>query len=104
MQSYAVRLTELSQHLVEPVTALEANPLVKGIQLDSRRVRPGDLFVALEGGRLDGHRFIPEAVAQGAVAVVGTHPSPPNLHAPYIQVQDGRHALAVLSAAFTQPG
>ena len=51
------------------------NPLIRGIVLDSRQVQPGDLFVALVGGNVDAHRYIPDAVQRGASAVVGTRGS-----------------------------
>jgi UDP-N-acetylmuramoyl-L-alanyl-D-glutamate--2,6-diaminopimelate ligase len=70
-----------------------------GIALDSRQVIPGDLFVALKGGQTDGHLFIPNAVDQGAAAVVGTQ-SLEDMPVPYLQVEDSRRALAELSAAF----
>ncbi len=74
---------------------------ITGIALDSRQVQPGYLFVALTGGSVDGHRFIPAAVAQGAVAVVGQQPAEGfSLPVPYIQVDDTRRALAYCSAAF----
>ncbi len=44
---------------------------VGGLTADSRTVRPGDLFAALPGSRTDGRRFVAEAVARGAVAVLG---------------------------------
>jgi UDP-N-acetylmuramoyl-L-alanyl-D-glutamate--2,6-diaminopimelate ligase len=73
-----------------------------GITLDSRAVKPGDLFVAMRGGTTDGHNYIENAVANGAVAVVGEKPAaefgmPPP---PYIQVENARHSLTWLSAAF----
>lgn len=43
---------------------------VKGVQIDSRRVQPGDLFVALRGTQVDGHEYIEKAIGQGATAVV----------------------------------
>ena len=43
---------------------------LRELQLDSRAVAPGDAFVALRGHKLDGRRFIPAAVAAGAVAVL----------------------------------
>jgi len=74
-------------------------PLVGGIAFDSRRVKPGDLFVALPGLRTDGARFIPEALARGAVGVVVGAGVP--AEAPFVvEVPDPRAALADLSAAF----
>lgn len=74
---------------------------------DSRAVTPGTLFVAIQGYNTDGHRYIPAALMQGAVAVVGTRPVaelaasgielPPSLL--YIQVGNSRLALAEASAA-----
>ena len=43
---------------------------VAGFAIDSRRVRPGDIFLALQGARFDGHRFVPEALRNGAGGVV----------------------------------
>ncbi len=75
---------------------------------DSREVGADTVFVAVEGLQQDGHRFIAQAVSAGAAAVVGSHPLsrleelnwwPPNAGVPYVQVADGREALAWLSAA-----
>ena len=49
---------------------------VKGLAVDSRAVKPGDLFFALAGSKTDGSRFIDAAIAAGAVAVAGDHPPP----------------------------
>jgi UDP-N-acetylmuramoyl-L-alanyl-D-glutamate--2,6-diaminopimelate ligase len=83
----------------------EQDPLVSGIRLDSRNIEPGDLFVALKGGVVDGHRFIQDAADRGASAVVGSQPihersSIQDLGVPYIRVSDGRLALAHLAAGF----
>lgn len=43
---------------------------IKGIQIDSRKVGPGDLFIAVRGTQADGHAFIPKALVQGAAAVM----------------------------------
>ena len=48
---------------------------VTSVEFDSRRVRPGALFVALRGERVDGHDFADAAAASGAVAVLGTRPA-----------------------------
>lgn len=72
---------------------------VGGLAWDSRRVRPGDLFFALRGTKTDGHRFIPDALARGAAAVVGEKLLPP-LPVPYARVPDARAVLAWAAAAF----
>ncbi len=82
----------LHPHHIPPVP-------VTGIALDSRKVEPGNIFVALVGGTQDGHRFIPAAIDQGAGAVMGSHPYI-ECSVPYIQVANPRLALAHLSAAF----
>ena len=49
---------------------------IGGISSDSRRLRPGDLFVAVRGNAFDGHDFVADAVAAGAAAVVSERPVP----------------------------
>ena len=73
--------------------------LITGIAIDSRKVQPGDLFVAMQGGALDGHDFIPAAVQRGAAAVVGEKEIT-GLAVPYIRVGDPRLALTYLAAAY----
>jgi UDP-N-acetylmuramoyl-tripeptide--D-alanyl-D-alanine ligase len=51
-------------------TADGAAHAVRALAIDSRRVQPGDLFVALRGARTDGHRFLGDAAAAGAVAAL----------------------------------
>ncbi len=70
-----------------------------GIAFDSRHVRPGDVFVAVRGASTDGHVYIPDAIARGALAVVGEARVDP-LIVPYFQVKDSRLALAMISAAY----
>jgi UDP-N-acetylmuramoyl-L-alanyl-D-glutamate--2,6-diaminopimelate ligase len=72
---------------------------ITGVVSDSRQVQPGNLFVALSGGSVDGHRFIPEAIQKGAGAVVGMQ-ALEGLTVPYIKVEDSRVALAHLVAGY----
>jgi UDP-N-acetylmuramoyl-L-alanyl-D-glutamate--2,6-diaminopimelate ligase len=46
---------------------------VTGVAMDSRAVRAGEVFFALAGSKTDGARFVDQAIASGAVAVVGDH-------------------------------
>ncbi len=81
---------------IEPaVAALE----VTGVALDSRVVKPGDLFFALAGSKTDGSRFIDAAIAAGAVAVVGDH-APDACKVPFVAVANPRRALALAAARF----
>ena len=73
--------------------------LINGVVADSRQVQPGNLFVALSGGITDGHRYIPDAIQRGAAAIVGSQPLEA-LAVPYIQVSEGRRALAYLAAGY----
>lgn len=73
---------------------------ITGICSDSRRVGQGSLFVAIPGFQSDGHRYIRQAMAQGACAVVAQHapdcPVPEDVT--LILVEDARRALAQLAA------
>jgi UDP-N-acetylmuramoyl-L-alanyl-D-glutamate--2,6-diaminopimelate ligase len=72
---------------------------ITGIRYDSRRVVPGDLFVAVKGLVSDGHAFIAEAVQKGAVAIVSEQP-PISQRATGIVVPNSRAALAQLAATY----
>ncbi len=92
------KLSQLVQHLPGVISSSGEDVPILAIALDSRDVKPGDVFVAFEGLSLDGHKYIPDAIQAGAVAIVGTKEL--NLSLPYVQVEDSRAALAYLSAAF----
>jgi UDP-N-acetylmuramoyl-L-alanyl-D-glutamate--2,6-diaminopimelate ligase len=73
------------------------------IQLDSRRAGPGSLFVAIRGHQMDGRRFIEQAVAQGATAVVFEEDGafvPPSTPVPCIGMQDLPARLSELAGYF----
>jgi UDP-N-acetylmuramoyl-L-alanyl-D-glutamate--2,6-diaminopimelate ligase len=72
---------------------------VTGIAIDSRVVKSGDLFVAMRGGSVDGHDFIQKAIDNGAAAIVGDRDLT-GFSIPYIRLENSRHALTWLSAAF----
>lgn len=71
---------------------------VTGLAVDSRTVRPGDLFFALAGTRTDGARFIDAAIAAGAVAVAGEHVPPVALSVPFLVLSNARRALALAAS------
>jgi UDP-N-acetylmuramoyl-L-alanyl-D-glutamate--2,6-diaminopimelate ligase len=95
-----MRLAELLVNLSD-LAAVAGDPQVDVTQItaDSRQVIPGACFVAYQGLGVDGHRFIPDAIARGAAVVVGEH-ALADLSVAYVRVADGRAALAWLSAAW----
>jgi len=96
----AKKLSELfSNFPFEYTPTVFSDVVVTGIAIDSRVVNPGDLFVAMRGGSVDGHAYIPMALDKGAVAVVGQMDMS-SLPVPYVRVGDPRLALTYLAAAF----
>ncbi len=112
-----MRLSQLAAALPDLLgISLPADPEITLITNDSRKVIPGALFVAYRGVSVDGHDFIAQAVAQGAVAIVGENDATPqNVESaellgkisapsvgniPFFKVYDGRAAFAWLNAAW----
>jgi len=83
------------------VLAQSGNPAITGIEYDSRRVKAGDVFVAMRGESSDGNKFIEKAMAAGAAAIVTDSAAErPREAVAWAQVVHGRRALARLSANF----
>jgi UDP-N-acetylmuramoyl-L-alanyl-D-glutamate--2,6-diaminopimelate ligase len=98
------------QELIAEVTAVgaggDSGQPVTGVEYDSRKVRPGSVFVAMKGGSTDGNRYVEKAIAAGALGVI-TDSSQKFDHLlvfapglPVLEVEHGRRALAQASAAF----
>lgn len=74
---------------------------VNGIQFDSRKVEFNDVFVAVRGTIVDGHKFISTATNQGAIAIICEElPEKIVNGITYVQVQDSQMALAYMAANF----
>lgn len=74
---------------------------IRRITADSRTVQPGDLFVALRGQTFDGHQYIPEALANGAAAVVCQQPPAGETGpAAMVVVENSHRALGMLASAW----
>src|ERR1700692_1630989 len=83
------------------VLAQSGDPGVSSVEYDSRRVKPGGVFVAMRGESSDGNRFIDQAIHAGAVAVVTDSATErPRTGVAWAVVPHGRRALARLSANF----
>ena len=88
------------ERLKQPLAPAIANAEVAGIEYDSRRVHPGDLFFAFPGAHADGRRFAQDALSRGALAAVSESPAPEELAARWIEVDHGRQTLALAARNF----
>ncbi|MFO0286349.1 MAG: Mur ligase domain-containing protein, partial [Brevundimonas sp.] len=70
MSAPGIRLSDLMRREVP------ADPVITGVTADSRKVQPGVLFAALPGQQADGRAFIPQALAQGAAAILAPTDTP----------------------------
>ncbi len=95
-----MRLGDLAAALdLEPAAATDLATEVRGATHQADWVDRGDVFVAIRGARVDGHTFIPDAVARGAVAVLGEGlPEGVTSPVPYLRVGSARAALADAAA------
>ncbi len=72
---------------------------VTGLQYDSRKLGPGEVFFAFPGERVDGHQFVPQALEKGAAAIVSER-APVSGVPVWVQARRGREALALASLNF----
>ena len=95
----AVRLSDLLRRDVS------SDPVITAVTADSRKVEPGALFVALPGTAADGRAFIPQALAQGAAAVLAPADTPAGAAPVLVTSGDVRRAYAIAARGFygTQP-
>ncbi|MBL0967844.1 MAG: UDP-N-acetylmuramoyl-L-alanyl-D-glutamate--2,6-diaminopimelate ligase [Brevundimonas sp.] len=90
----ALRLSDLLRRDVP------SDPLITGVTADSRKVAPGSLFVALPGNAADGRAFIPQALSQGAAAVLAPSDTDAGLAPLLVTSGDVRRAYAIAARSF----
>jgi UDP-N-acetylmuramoyl-L-alanyl-D-glutamate--2,6-diaminopimelate ligase len=73
---------------------------VSGLAVDSRAVKPGDVFFALTGTKTDGAGFIEAAITAGAVSIAGDRPPNGGCRVPFVTTSNPRRALALAAAKF----
>lgn len=82
------------------ITPLLASEPVTGLEYDSRKVTPGNLFFAFPGAKADGRAFAAQAVEKGAIAVVSESPVPEDFTGTWLQTAHGRRTLALAARRF----
>ncbi len=94
MEAILAALRSAGQVVAEPETV----PPIERVTDDSRSVTPGTLFCAVPGTTSDGHTFVPDAVARGAVALVVSRPVAASV--PQVVVRDTRVALGTIASTW----
>ena len=94
-------LSELLQ-TIKPVSITgSTDKEITGVNIDSRRIENGHLFVAMKGTQVDGHRFITKAIESGATAILCEDvPEEKNEHVTYIQVESTEDAVGKVATLF----
>jgi UDP-N-acetylmuramoyl-L-alanyl-D-glutamate--2,6-diaminopimelate ligase len=97
-----IRLVKLLRGIEAIGAAAHGDLEIAEVAYDSRKVRPGTLFVAIRGEKTDGNKFVSDAMARGAAAIVSEQTRPETLPAevPWIKVPDARKALAGVAANY----
>ncbi|GIP25173.1 UDP-N-acetylmuramoyl-L-alanyl-D-glutamate--2,6-diaminopimelate ligase [Paenibacillus sp. J23TS9] len=93
-----MKLNELASTLTIAQITGSGDITITGLQTDSRKVAPGDLFICLPGHTVDGHDYAEQAAEQGAAALVVEHKL--DIDLPQVIVKDSRYAMAVIADAF----
>ena len=94
-------LSELLQ-TIKPVSIIgSTDKEITGVNIDSRRIEAGHLFVAMKGTQVDGHRFIPKAIESGAAAILCEDlPEEKDGNVTYIQVESTEDAVGKVATLF----
>ncbi len=87
---------------IQPVRIIGSTDVeITGINIDSRLIEAGHLFMAMRGTQTDGHAYIPAAIGKGAVAVLCEElPEKPEAGIAYIQVKDSEDAVGKVATVF----
>ena len=96
-----MKLSELLKNVKPTAIVGDAEREVTGIEIDSRKVAAGGLFVAMKGTQVDGHKFIAKAVEQGAVAVLCEDlPTEKFENVTFVQVESTEEAVGPVATVF----
>ena len=96
-----MRLNELTKGIKTLQIAGDADIDITGVNIDSRKIKPGHLFVAMKGTQVDGHTFIPKALELGAAAVLCEDmPEERKDGVVYVQVESTEDAVGKVATLF----
>lgn len=96
-----MKLNELLKNIKPLATAGDTDVDVTGVNIDSRRIAGGHLFVAMKGTQVDGHKFIPKAIATGAKSILCEDmPAEKQPGVTYVQVESTEDAVGKVATLF----
>ena len=97
-----MRLSELTREIRYTQIILPKNESeITGVNIDSRLVKKGDIFIAVKGTQVDGHQYIQSAVESGAVAIICENmPEQLNPQVAYIKVANAQSITGVIATTF----
>ena len=93
------------EELIKGINVIEmkgdSTQAISGIHIDSRKVKAGDMFIAVKGTQTDGHAYIGKAIELGASTIIcETFPEDMANHVTYIKVADTEDCVGKLATAF----
>ncbi|MCX6344512.1 MAG: UDP-N-acetylmuramoyl-L-alanyl-D-glutamate--2,6-diaminopimelate ligase [Armatimonadetes bacterium] len=97
-----MRFSKIRDYIMDAKVIIDGDAEITGITYDSRKVEPGFIFVAMQGGSFDGHKYISTALDAGAAAIVAERvvDDAVGRKAPYVIAPDGRKAMGEIAAPF----
>ena len=96
-----MRLENLLRDICKVTVIGDENKEITGVNIDSRQVQEGHLFIAVKGTQTDGHSYINKAIENGAVAVVcQTLPEERHDGVTYVQVEDSEQIVGPIATTF----
>lgn len=96
-----MRLEHLLKDICKVTVIGDENKEITGVNIDSRQVQEGHLFIAVKGTQTDGHSYINKAIENGAVAVVcQTLPEERHDGVTYVQVEDSEQIVGLIATTF----
>ncbi|RBW70394.1 UDP-N-acetylmuramoyl-L-alanyl-D-glutamate--2,6-diaminopimelate ligase [Bacillus taeanensis] len=93
-----MKLHNLTQYLLSYQVLGEGNPAITSIEMDSREVKSGSLFICIKGFTVDGHNFVNQAIEKGAAAILAEKEIEAKI--PVIVVSDTKRAMALLADVY----
>lgn len=97
-----MRLVDILKKVTVEASQGDLQRSITGIHIDSRLIQPGDLFVAVRGTQTDGHAYIPQALKQGATAILACTDAPDDLspEVTWVRVADTEDAVGKVATLY----